>query len=260
MVFSAFIFLSCNNSSNPVQTSISASIPTAGLLAYFPLNGNANDSSGNGHNGTINGEVAWVADRFGHFGDACYLNGSSASISIPDSSRALNFDLKTQSYTICCWVMLDSLPRNRDMEIIMDRGTGEIQPASYDLFYRGTTGRFVADTWDDSSNIIVPSVTMPDTNKWYFLTMVADTKKVAIYVNGVRELSDNGAESPDSIPPGYRSTRNNEKVRTIGDFYPTTLNGHHFFDGAIDDVRIYGRALTYEEILELYHQDGWNPQ
>ena len=260
VIVSSLIFLSCNKNSNPVGTSTSTSIPTAGLLAYFPLNGNANDSSGHGHNGTINGGVTWVADRFGHPGSACQLNGTNASISIPDPTLALNFNVKTQSYTICCWVKLDSLPYNRDMEIIMDRGTQDTQPTSYDLMYRGTTRRFVADTWDDTNNIIVPSVTMPDTNKWYFLTMVADTQKIALYVNGVRELSDIGAVSPDSIPSNYGSTRNTETVRTIGDFYPTTVNGHHYFDGAIDGVRIYDSALTYEEILALYHQNGWDPE
>ena len=231
--------------------------PTNGLLAYFPLNGNADDSSGNGHDGEVEGGVTWGPDRFGNPDGACKLNGQNAWISIPDDTRNLNFNVKTQSYTICCWVDLDSLPYNRDMEIIMDRGTQQIQPTSYDIFYRGTTGRFIADTWDDSNNIIVPSVTRPVPHQWYFLTMVADTHDIALYVDGVRELSDVGAESPDSIPSNYRSTINDETERTIGDFYPTTVNGHHYFDGSIDDIRIYGRALTYEEILSLYHQDGW---
>ena len=171
----SMILLSCNNKSNPVQGGTSASIPTTGLLTYFPLNGNAHDSSGNGHNGEVEGGVTWGPDRFGNADGACRLNGQNAWISIPDSSHDLNFNVKTQSYTICCWVDLDSLPSNRDMEIIMDRGTEQIEPTSYDIFYRGTTGRFVADSWDDSNNIIVPSVTQPVAHKWYFLTMVADT-------------------------------------------------------------------------------------
>jgi Concanavalin A-like lectin/glucanases superfamily len=243
-------FASCRSSTQPSTTNI----PMTGLQAYYPLNSNVNDESGNGHDASVNGDITWVKDRFGRPNRACHFNGANASVFIADSSGNLNFNTTTQSYSISCWVKLDSLIASRDMEIIMDRGTQAVQPTSYDIFYRGTLGRFVADAWDGVTNIIVPSQTKPIAGQWYHLVMVADQRKISLYVNGVRELSEDGASYPDSIPSFFANTNNGEKIRTIGDFYPTSVNGHHYFDGAIDDIIIYNRALSEDEIQNLYHE------
>lgn len=63
-----------------------AQIPTDGLVAYYPFAGNANDESGNGNNGTTNGGISWGTDRFDKPGNACFLNGTDAYISAPNSS------------------------------------------------------------------------------------------------------------------------------------------------------------------------------
>ena len=60
-------------------------IPTNGLVGWWPFNGNANDESGNGNNGTVNGATL-TADRFGKLDSAFQLNRSSAqSIDIANS-------------------------------------------------------------------------------------------------------------------------------------------------------------------------------
>ena len=56
-----------------------------GLVAWYPFNGNANDSSGNGNNGTVSGATL-TTDRFGNPGKAYSFNGTNAYISVPNSS------------------------------------------------------------------------------------------------------------------------------------------------------------------------------
>ena len=51
-------------------------VPTNGLVGYWPFNGNANDESGNGNNGTVNGATL-TSDRFGNANGAYSFNGSS---------------------------------------------------------------------------------------------------------------------------------------------------------------------------------------
>ena len=60
-------------------TGLVAQIPTNGLIAWYPLNNNANDSSGNGYNGTVNATTP-AADRFGNQGKAFTFNGVNSSI------------------------------------------------------------------------------------------------------------------------------------------------------------------------------------
>jgi len=70
-------------------------VPTDGLILYFPFNGNANDESGNGNNGTVYGATL-TADRFGSASSAYDFNGVNAYINIP-----------SHRYIKCCeWVYI----------------------------------------------------------------------------------------------------------------------------------------------------------
>ncbi len=78
-----------------------AQIPTNGLVGYWPFNGNANDESGNSHNGTVTGAVL-TSDRYGENNGAYYFDGTSDYIYITNSS------LVSGSYvSISMWVFTD---------------------------------------------------------------------------------------------------------------------------------------------------------
>ncbi|MGK5093653.1 hypothetical protein WDW89_16785 [Deltaproteobacteria bacterium TL4] len=62
-----------------------SSIPTNGLVAYYPFNGNANDESGNGNNGTVNGATL-TTDRDGQTGKAYSFDGTDDYITITDNN------------------------------------------------------------------------------------------------------------------------------------------------------------------------------
>ena len=74
-------------------------VPTNGLVGWWPFNGNANDESGNGNNGTVNGAFS-TSDRFGNNYSAFNFNGSS-TISL--SNTLFNGSSQVSSFTISVW-------------------------------------------------------------------------------------------------------------------------------------------------------------
>ena len=75
---------------------------TNGLVAYYPFNGNANDESGNGYNGTVHGALL-DADRFGRPASCYSFNGSNSYIELPPNTGNLNGLTQT---TILAWMKL----------------------------------------------------------------------------------------------------------------------------------------------------------
>ena len=85
-----------------IVTTIQAQVPTNGLVAYYPFNGNANDSSGNGNNGTVNG-ASLTTDRFGNTNKAYSFNGSNNYITVPFNSK---FNMQQATWNI--WLKIDN--------------------------------------------------------------------------------------------------------------------------------------------------------
>jgi hypothetical protein len=75
-----------------------AYVPTDGLVGWWPFNGNANDESGNGNNGTVNGATL-TEDRFGNANSAYYYDGISNNILINDDST-----LRPSEITMSVWI------------------------------------------------------------------------------------------------------------------------------------------------------------
>jgi hypothetical protein len=221
------------------------------LIAWWRAEGNALDSAGT-NNGTPNN----ITYTNGVVGQAFELNGTSSYVQVPDSAGLLNFDVRSNNFTVALWVNLASLSQRQDF--IIDRGTTENQPCSYDIYFDSDVGRFVANCWDgglSGVNVDVPSVTTPTTNKWYYLAMVCQSGQITLYVNGNQEL---GAPVGDGagpiIPPTYGSTLNTEGARTIGRFAGGSYQ--HYTHGALDEIQIYNRALSSAEIQALYNNPG----
>ena len=80
---------------------------TTGLVAYYPFNGNANDESGNGNNGTING-AALAADKFGRINKACSFDGADDYVNIGGSVPST---LQIQNeITLEAWIYVTQYP------------------------------------------------------------------------------------------------------------------------------------------------------
>ncbi len=226
------------NLSDIKSITFKTSIPFSnGLIAWFPFNGNANDSSGNGNDGTIYG-TSPTTDRFGNANKAYYFNGSSDSIIC---SGAANLNFGTNDFSICFWMKGVNDDHPIMSKTIGSADGGDIgwqihneQHAGY-----GQGVRFDISDGTTSTRGLVYSTAACD-NQWRFVCFVATrSSKIVLYVDGV-----NKSEADIS---GYSNINSPAPLR-LG-----TRGGYSYL-GSLDDVRIYNRALSDSEIQSLFNE------
>ena len=93
----AFPFCFCLISNTQAQT-LPTYLPADGLVGWWPFNGNANDESGNGNDGTVNGSVPYISDRNNNISSA--IQGGSGYITCPSTVFQFNRD---QTFTVSIW-------------------------------------------------------------------------------------------------------------------------------------------------------------
>jgi uncharacterized protein (TIGR02145 family) len=195
-----------------------------GLVAWYPFKGNAIDGSGNGNDGVVYGATPTV-DRFGKTNGAYLFDGTDDYIVVPNSP-SLNF---SEQITISYWVKMEtSAPYYFPYHIIEKFGAWGSGQREWDLNFGigSSMGNWLLSF---SPNI------------YYFLSMTYDGDTLKIYKNGLLEKS---------LPLGETIPINSNDVY-IGEY---TYGGNYFFDGTLDDIRIYSRALNEKEVLGLYHE------
>lgn len=219
-----------------------------GLLAHYPFTGDADDESGNNHFATIFGATPGT-DRSGNGGSAYVFNGLGDYMHVDDGGNQLNFDVRSNRFTVALWARLDSL--DTDQTLVMDRASGTNDPSSFRVYVLPGRNVFVANCWDGVHSMHVPGTTVLETGTWYHVAMVADTSRILLYVNGVRELGEQIAlhASNEYIPDIFGSTVNQQAARTFGKLMPYD-NG--YFHGALDDIRIYNYALSADDVSRLF--------
>ena len=209
---------------------------TNGLVAYYPFNGNANDESGNGHDGTPTTNATLTLDRFGFTNCAYAFDGVSAVITIPDSS-SLDF-APTAPITVSLWAYRTTgSPVAR--HLMGKRAECEL-PANYQLAVNDGNGEglmFGSGRAADGLGAVDTGVTLP-TNVWKHLTGTFDGTAFRFYMNGTLIGTGSGSLSPTVSAP-----------LLIGG---SGSCGAANFGGLIDDVRIYNRALSSDEVAQLY--------
>ncbi|MCF6153372.1 MAG: hypothetical protein E3K38_14035 [Candidatus Kuenenia stuttgartiensis] len=197
----------------------SDSIPTDGLLSHYDFEEGsglvAGDLSGNGNDGIINGGAAWIASA-NEKGGGLEFNGVDSYVDIGDR------DL-TDAFSIGAWIKISSLGKH----MIIGKTFQTYQ------LYVSSEGKIIFQR-NAATPISYNAGLVPDT--WYHVAVTFDTTNgISLYLDGVL-VSTNGDIT----------VTNQNNVRTkIGAAGSTAQN---FFSGAIDEVRIYNRALTSQEV------------
>lgn len=210
-----------------------------GLVAYYPFNGNANDESGNGNNGTVNGAIL-TTDRFGNAGKAYAFDGINNWINVP-SATSLNL---LGSFSISAWLNANVF-NNHNFIVSKNQGvTGEgtwhfgIEQNSslFQLHYNADPCFCLQTIAANGSNVPV--------NQWTHVLVTYDSVDhfLKYYMNGILISSFNNFIYNNQITSydlliGKESGLNG------------TVTG--YFKGKLDDIAIYNRALTQEEITYL---------
>lgn len=199
-----------------------------GLVAYYPFNGNANDESGNGHDGTVNGAVL-TTDRSGNADSAYDFDGTDQYISIPRTPLLE----PESSISVSLWFEANQTDQTARV-ISKKHGT-----VSHTVVLYVEDDKLISFV-KTSSNGDHPQTGFTDTSSWHHAVVVYDGEFGRLYLDGVEKDKDDmsGAvewdDSYDWIIGAY------------------VAGGVQPFDGAIDEVRIYNRALGASEVSQLY--------
>ena len=207
-------------------------VPTNGLVGWWPFNGNANDESGTGNNGTVNGPTLTI-DRNGNPNSAYYFNNNH--IQLPQS---FGFTCPNREFTISFW--------------FNSSFTGNPQQYFFDMRF-GNGRRIVIDKFNGldfsmeggcGDAINGPGIS-GYSNSWTSMIGVFRNDSMFLYLNGIKVASkfvNYACPSPLIFSSGVCGNCGNEIYRTIGgtdNLYP-----NQFTIGSLDDFGIWNRALT----------------
>ena len=232
-----------DNSGNTLQrtSNFTISVLDAGLVAYYPFNGNANDESGNGNNGTVNGAVL-ATDRFGNADKAYFFNGTDNYI------IASADGLPTGERTVSVWFYANMVTNHPP---VLGYGGGAGCGTSWLMMLNvSSSGSFQVQGHCNVNKIEYAYADEP-IGAWYHLTVTTDVNGTKMYVNGEEKASNTNFIS---------NTYVNGTDLAIGvivnasGIAPYTDPNVGYFNGKIDDIRIYGHALSNTQILALYEE------
>ncbi|HVZ96831.1 MAG TPA: LamG-like jellyroll fold domain-containing protein [Chitinophagaceae bacterium] len=216
-----------------------------GLMAYYPFNGNANDASGNSNNAIFN-NVTLTTDRFGNPNSAYSFNGTDNYIQIPNSP-SLNM---SNQISVCAWVRVNGFYQgNCHGNSILMKGDADYLPGNYllrfdDGGYTNYQNCSLSSVDINHENFYGDNDQVPaggyspfiQTGQWYSVVYTSDGVTSKVYVNCELKIS---------------APQNGITFTNAYDLFLGKLNDPNFpywFNGSMDEVRIYDRALNEDEV------------
>ena len=189
----------------------------------------AADSSDMGNHGTLTNMAGneWTA---GQMGGALEFSGTIDYVEIANDATLQ----PTGELTLAAWIKGDSWGSGDDVDPILRKGT--TTPVNYQLAIADQKVSLMLDDMDENDGI--RGDTSLNTGQWYHVAAVWDGADVRIYVNGVL----------DNDPPDARTGTIGTDTRSL---YMGGRPGEDYFDGTLDDVRIYTSPLSASEITAL---------
>jgi autotransporter-associated beta strand protein len=213
-----------------------ASGKPAGTAAYYPFDGSTADLSGNANNGTISSGAATYTS--GQFGQAIALNGSQ-SVIVPNSASLQ----LSNNFTVSGWFNLNAAGMGSNVNGIV--GTRFGQDETFDLKVDGP-GQLIHGDVGNGSGWISTGLDIDNLSfgagQWHMVTYVVTPTGAQLYFDGVDKQNYTWA----SNTPTFMTAAAGAQMQ-IGD-----SSGTEYMNGAIDDVSVYGRALTATQVQGLY--------
>ncbi|MEH0022746.1 MAG: LamG domain-containing protein [Desulfobacter sp.] len=217
--------------------SMAHAIPvTDGLVAYWNFNGNGNDLSGNHHQGTLHGNAAYLDTKFGK---SLYLDGNGDYFTTPDASD-LDF---TTSFTMSLWAKPETLNGKGALIDKWVRNGGNQRAYQFVV----SDKRFLPEINTTDGHQYYYSNSALVTGEWQHLVLRYDNSDLSVFLNGKYH---SGMQATGRI-------YNSSTQLTIGAQGGRAVNtaDSWFFNGFIDEVKLYDTALTNEQIFQDYEHD-----
>ena len=230
-------------------------LPPNGLVAWYPFNGNANDESGNGNDGVVNGATLAV-DRFGLTHKAYQFDGIDDFIEVPVQQQSIS------SYAIMCWFKFPTSPISGDYKALV-QASGGYPNSQYSLSLQMSANPLFPNQADNKISVSIngPGVfngrisnSTYNDDVWHCLVGVWDAPDGAQTSSSFVKMYLDGAlinESTTAVDYGSVLT----PVSGYGNTLIGMMNhliGGRYYQGGIDDIAIYNRALSAAEVTALY--------
>jgi hypothetical protein len=234
-----------NRSLNEIEISnlkilLPPNVPSNGLIGWWPFTGNAADSSGNNHHGTVLG-AELTDDRFGSFQKA-YAFGQGKYINI-DSSDFMA--LGKSPYTISAWFKTEMLSDGNILryDCVSSPCISEIVillRIGRDSSNKSSPGNLQFSEHDGTATVTIASPLRYNDGKWHIVTILKDTINMTVTM-----LVDGENVSSKKLT----------RISNVGKVKPLNFGALHFnyepFTGSIDDIGVWKRTLTIEEVKNL---------
>jgi hypothetical protein len=215
----------------------------SGLVLYFPFNGNDKDMSGNKNNPSYN-NASLTADRMGNPNSAYHFNGKNNYMKVRNSPSLNTAD----EMSIALWVKVTKFYTGKCYNnMLLMKGDNDYREGNYFLRfadpYNGCNDK--ADSTKEmfyGTGNALATTPLIRSNQWYSVVWVCNNKTVDLYVDSILRAS---------VPDSYISFSNRYDLfigHMNNDQYPYWLNGD------LDEIRIYNRALSKEEVILLCDQ------
>lgn len=197
------------------------------IAAEYLFNNNADDNSGNGLHGVVSGGVEATINRFGEENEAFRFNGVDAKIVLPT-----DFDFENKSWSI--WINAENI--TTEPQVIFDNDHSGLEFGQTELSVQLVNGQ-------KQLNILMglnSHVEEVEENQWYHIGIVRSELEILFYFNGCvaasfeNTINDHSADGMTNVALGCDRFHNAK-----------------FFQGKIDDLRIYDCALESSEMNSL---------
>ncbi len=221
----------------PLKENVPSYVPKDGLVGYWPFNGNADDESGNGNNGTNNGATL-TTDRNGIANSAYSFDGNSNFI----VTNNINSNIFSNGITISLWVKVTK-PNYDNAHFFVSKERDNVS-GHFHVGYHNADDKFYGQTHDNSdwtrTRILSNNKNVVPQIIWHHIVLTYDNNNIKFYTN-----FNDSVIKPYTLPI----------VGTNSPIYFGTNNfpgWQYFLIGQLDDIAIYNRALTQQEINALY--------
>jgi len=217
-------------------------VPSGNLAAFFPFNGNINDVGPDAiATSSLGAGVSFSnADRKSQQGNTANFNGATGVIVA--NHNACNFG--ASDYTIACWVKTSVTSKMMLWQESGKKGAGDNQ--TWLRLGDNTTDRVLRLDVEDATGSAILNLGAAgkvSDDQWHHVVAVRQGTVTSVYIDGVKKSSLTAS--------GLKVVSNDEDFK-IGVQEGATSNSS-FFNGDIDDVLIYNKALTDAEVLELFN-------
>jgi len=219
-------------------------VPTNGLVGWWPFNGNAIDESANTNDGTVNGATL-TTDRFGNANKAYSFNGNSNEILIPH-----NNSLNALPISISVWFRTSN--QQQDKMLVNKYGCQTYNGYSFNINNNKPSAYYYSN--GSQNNVLnldplsINNLTLNDF-QWHHGLLIIEADSSKIYIDNYQVIN-----VPTSS--GQLTLTNTVEDLHFAKYAYGNCGGigqNYFYNGELDDIGIWNRALTPNEITGLYN-------